>query len=85
MSKRYGDEKASAVEITPMDRMVLLVMRGRGCDDGAAACACFMSLRAYCFMRTVCLVLCCSANEGNVIVGKTIVLVDVKKIGFEVM
>lgn len=73
MSKRYGDEKASAVEITPMDKMVLLVMRGRGCVDGAADCACFIvvaSLLFYANSLSCSVSWCCVVlrTRGNVIV-----------------
>ena len=38
MSRRYGFAKASAVERMPMDRMVLLVMRGLGCVSDWITC-----------------------------------------------
>jgi len=52
MSRRYGFAKASAVERMPMDRMVLLVMRGLGCvSDWITTCACFIIIFSCCFAR----------------------------------
>lgn len=55
-SRRFGFTKARAVERTPMERMVLLAMRGLGCVLDWITCTCFIivvSCLARCLIRSL--------------------------------